>query len=291
MINAIFFACGAAVIAVAIYALVLPGMTTGAMGVILWVMLGTGILTVLLSLWGCCIASSQSKSGLCCYGFILIIALVISVLYVIAGGVASSMITGATECGFNPESSYNANGTDCRSLEGVMNMSAAAYMATGSSCNATFVSDPEPQIICQSGDMWIQNIANAECPTANNDLDNQAACKHLLIGSVPDQADTGEADLAASYFCECPARFTTVYTAILTDSMIPGIVQACVLFLLVFASCCLMCMPKQRQMVMQRYYVAQSQSPAQAPVQASQGRPEDQAPDRVNVEKAGHTYV
>jgi len=286
LINLIFFLCGAAVVVVAIWQLTTPGMTTGAVGIVLWVMLGTGILTLLLSLWGCVIASSQSKSGLCCYGFIMIIALVVTVLYVIAGGVASGLISGATECGFNPNS---VTGTDCKSLEGIMNATATAYMGASSLCNPsgkpTYLGGGG--VVCQSGDKWTQNLINSACPVEPNP-DDISNCSLLLIEAAPEGGDEDMAKQAASLFCMCPARFTYVYVTILNDSIIPGAIQAVVLFLLVMSACFLMCMPKRRAYVMQHYYM--TQSPSQTPSQTAQGT-QAVSQNHVNTNKAGHAYV
>jgi len=285
LINTVFFLAGVSVLGVAIWQLTLPGMSASVVGILLWVMLGTGILTMILALWGCGIASSQSRAGLCCYGFIMIVALVISVLYIIVGGVGAGMLTGATECGFNPES---VNGTNCQSLEGVMNASAAAYMGVGGSCNATGlpVSMGGEGVICQSGDTFTQNIINSDCPAepAHDDFNN---CFALLEAQAPQGAAKADVDNGAFYFCLCPARFTNVYVDVINTAIIPGIVQSIVLFILTMSACCLMCMPKRREMVMQRYYMTQSpsQTPSQAPAQPGQ------QPSQPNSNSAQASYV
>lgn len=291
LINTVFFLAGGAVLGVAIWQMVLTGMITGLLGTLLWVMLATGALTMLLSLWGCGIANSQSRTGLCCYGFLTIIALVISVLYVVAGGVGAGMLTGATECGFNPES---VNGTNCESFEGVMNASASIYMGVGGSCNASGI--PEAMggegVICQNpGNTFTQDIINSACPEepATDDFPN---CFALVKAQAPEGADEADVDNGAFYFCTCPARFTNVYINVMNTAIIPGIVQSVVLFILTLSACCLMCMPKRREMVMQRYYMTQSpsQAPSQAQSQAAQAQTGNN-PNQSNSNTSGHAYV
>lgn len=156
-------------------------------------------------------------------------------------------------------------------------------MGLGETCNAT---GAPPNVVCESGNTFLENVINSECPEepAAADVTN---CFALLEAQAPKDAVKAEVEVSAFYFCSCPARFTNVYIDVMHTAIIPGIVQSIVLFILTLSACCLMCMPKRREMVMQRYYMTQSPSQAQSQAQAQTG----QQPNQSNSNTAGHAYV
>merc|ERR1712227_1188738 len=73
-------------------------------------------------------------------------------------------------------------GTDCKSLEGIMNATATAYMGASSLCNPsgkpTYLGGGG--VVCQSGDKWTQNLINSACPVEPNP-DDISNCSLFLL--------------------------------------------------------------------------------------------------------------
>lgn len=269
LVNSLLALCSLAVIGLAIYGVVLQQSLSSASAIFLWIMLAAGIIMFLTALMGCCGARSDSKGWLCCYSFLLLIAFVVSIVYLSFAWTAVYALQGATACNFNPGS---AMGSDCESYEGAMNVTFIGYLAQAQACDLDCSGDSSNPLSvsckCQNGDSWFTSVVNSKCPDypvqANPvaGLADFVGCGVAFAEVVSDsdltQDEVVEAASWGGYFCACPARFADAYDGVFRATIIPGMIQGGLVALLVLSACCLMCIPSQRKVLVSRYYAQQA---------------------------------
>lgn len=265
VVNSLLALCSLAVIGLAIYGVVVQGSLSSPTAIFLWVMLAAGIIMLLTALMGCCGAQSNSKGWLCCYSFLLLVALIVSIIYLSIAWTAVYGLQGATACNFNQASTA---GDNCESYYGTMNVTALTYLAQAQSCDLDCQgSSTNPTQIdceCKNGDSWFTSVIASDCPNypwLTNPLQgipDFAGCGLLFSNIADSDSDFTGTVLAASYFCACPARFTDAYEGVINATIIPGMIQAGLILLLVLSACCLMCIPSQRKVIVSRYYQQQA---------------------------------
>jgi len=277
VVNSLLAICSLAVIGLASYGLAVQESTVTGSGFFLWVMLIAGIVMLITALMGCCSAQSNSKGWLCCYSFLLLIALAVSATYVAFAWTAVYSLEGATACNFNPDSTL---GNDCSSYRGAMNLTSVGYLSQAQDCGLKCDgSETKPTDItceCSNGDSWFASVIDSTCPAypvadqssvinAGKAVIDFAGCLDMFHKSAQSMGDELDIDIdstaatvAAGYFCACPARFTDAYEGVLRTTLIPGMIQGGLVLLLVLSACCLMCIPSQREVIVTRYYTQQA---------------------------------
>lgn len=270
LVNSLLALCSLAVIGLAIYGVVLQSSVSSVTAIFLWIMLAAGIIMLVTALMGCCGAQSDSKGWLCCYSFLLLIALVVSIIYLSFAWTAVYALQGATACNFNPASTV---GNDCESYEGAMNVTALGFLAQAQACDLDCSGDSKNPLSfsceCKNGDSWFTGVVNSECPEYPVQANPLAGgldfvgCAATFGEVVLDDSDLTQDEVTAAagwggYFCACPARFADAYDSMIRATIIPGMIQGGLVALLVLSSCCLMCIPSQRKVIVSRYYAQQA---------------------------------
>lgn len=279
VVNSLLALCSLAVIGLASYGLYVQESQATGSGFFLWVMLIAGIVMLITALIGCCSAQSDSKGWLCCYSFLLLMALAVTAIYVAFAWTAVYALEGATACNFSPDSTL---GTDCSSYHGAMNLTSIGYLSQAQDCDLECTGSETPSTAteitceCSNGDSWFGSVIASDCPAypildQSGIIDTGKAgidffgCVNLFVQSGKSMGneldmdmDSTAAALAAGYFCACPTRFTNAYEGVLRTTLIPGMIQGALVLLLVLSACCLMCIPSQRKVIVSRYYTQQA---------------------------------
>lgn len=271
VVNSLLALCSIAVIALAGYGLGVQSSLSSGFAIFLWVMLAAGIVMLMTALMGCCSARSNSKGWLCCYAFLLIIALILTVVYLSFAWSIVYALDGATDCNFSPDSTL---GNNCESYSGAMNVTALGYLAQAQACGLQCYGEVTDMTLpidmtceCTNGDDWFASVASSACPTplSPSDLQRVAVrvadfeeCTAIVSYQENEFDNKDRIKYAAEYFCLCPARFAYAYESVLKATIIPGMIQGAFVLLLVMSSCCLMCIPSQRKVIVSRYYTQQA---------------------------------